>query len=368
MASQKFPESLVVGQNATAICIFASRRTIRIDFVWLHNGIETHYYSNDSYHETQDRSGYCGPFNALQNYFIVKVSLHIYGINLNDTGQYQCLAKDTGSNVTIAKSPLQHINISKCNNDIIVIILILLVFYEFPSPTIYLFTTRKTVLKCGIKSRYPVSAYWSHNGILLPVMNTTQCNSSDYNIFVTLQTEQLHNGSAMYNLQLHFCYVNMSHEGEYRCGVNGSEISKVIESHLSVIVVSIPTTSMFVLLATGTTSTVHNELVLVLPLVCIGLVLLMGIPLLFLFIRLYYGYKYDTKSELTENNNQTNSAMLKWELPKQSLRYINELGVGHFGQVYKAKIEGLEDDQVVAVKTVTGERYNVLIICLFILL
>ena len=199
-------------------------------------------------------------------------------------------------------------------------------------------------------------------------MSTTQCNSSDHNIFVTLQTEKLHNGSAMYNLQLHFCHVDMSHEGEYHCGVNRSEISKVIESRLSVIVVSIPTSSTFVPLSTGTTSTVHNELVVVLPLVCIGLVLLLGIPLLFLFIRLCYGYKYNLKSDLPENNNQTNSGMLKWEIPKQSLRYINELGVGHFGRVYKAKIEGLEDDQVVAVKTITGKRYNVLVICLFILL
>ena len=356
MASQNFPESLLVGHNVSAFCIFASRRTVAIDFVWVHNGVETRNYSNSSYHKTQESSGYCGSFNPHHNYYIVKVSLHIYGVNLNDTGQYQCLARDTRSNdVIIAKSPLQHINISKCGNDIIVIILILLVFYELPSPTIYLFTTRKTVLKCGIKSLFPVSVYWSHNGILLPFINTTQCNNSDHNIFMTLQTEQLHNGSAIYNLQLHFCHVNMSHEGEYHCGVNGSEISKVVESYFSVILVSIPTSSTFIPLATGTTSTVHYELVLALPLVCIGLILLVGIPLIFLLIRLCYSYKYNIKSEQTKNNDQTNSSMLKWELPKQSLRYIDDLGVGHFGQVYKAKIEGLEDDHFVAVKTITGK-------------
>lgn len=367
MASQKFPESSVVGHNVTAFCIFAIRRTIGIDFVWVHNGVETHNYSNRSYHETQSSSGYCDSFNPHHNYFIVKMSLHIYGVNLNDTGQYQCLARDMiSNNMVIAKSPLQHINISKCGYDIIVIILILLVFYEFPSPTTYLFTTRKTVLKCGIKSLFPVSVYWSHNGILLPVTNTTQCNNSDHNIFITLQTEQLHNGSAMYNLQLHFCHVNISHEGEYRCGVNGSEISKVTESHLSVVLLSIHTSSTFTPLATGTTSTVHYDLVLALPLACIGLVLLVGIPLIFLLIRLCVSYKYNIKSELTKNNDRTNTSMLKWEIPKQSLRYINDLGVGHFGQVYKAKIEGLDNDHIVAVKTITGKRYNVLIICLLL--
>ena len=119
MASQNFPESLVVGQNVTAICIFASRRTLRTDFVWAHNGVENHNYSNSSYHETLDRFGYCDTFNPHHNYFIVKVSLHIYSINLNDTGQYQCLARDRSSNMIIAKSPLQHINISKCSYDMI---------------------------------------------------------------------------------------------------------------------------------------------------------------------------------------------------------------------------------------------------------
>ena len=217
------------------------------------------------------------------------------------------------------------------------------VFYEFPdSTTVTLHKNSMATITCGVKTLKSANVYWILNQI--PITNSTD-TCADNTVHSSLVTESSSNDYELVNNSIYFCNVTEHYNGILECIV---EIEDDIASRMvSIDVIEQPhstsPSSSFSNAATPVInsnqklSDIHVVLIVVIPVTFISIVII---------ILVYILVRYRAKQRKSVPISSTNvyemthidiSGGLPWEYPRTSLHYIEEIGSGRFGRIYKAE-------------------------------
>ena len=113
IGSSLVPNTLQTGDMLQVSCLFGTRRSVSIEYKWLHYNHSINRCEmdcqNDASHINYQlsvlalKSG-CEIYQPSLDYRVIYLTLHINDVTIHDAGEYKCIANDTFENLPLAQS------------------------------------------------------------------------------------------------------------------------------------------------------------------------------------------------------------------------------------------------------------------------